>query len=72
MQYLTLENWFIHDKEMDESCLSKQFMETVDDELKKVFEVYLDEADGNVINKVHKSIQKLLKIKCEDFIKSVI
>ena len=61
-----------HDKEMDESCLSKQFMETVDDELKKVFEVYLDEADGNVINKVHKSIQKLLKIKCEDFIKSVI
>lgn len=61
-----------YDKEIDESCLSKQYMETVDDELKKVFEVYLDEADGNLINKVHKSIQKLLKVRYKDFINNFI
>lgn len=57
-----------HDKELEESKMSKDLIEKFDDEVKKVFATYLEQENGDIINKVHKSIQRLIKIKYEDFI----
>lgn len=56
------------DKEISETNLSNQYIEKIDEKIKNIFENFLDETDGKLVDKVHKSLEKLLKYKYKDFI----
>lgn len=60
-----------NDKEIEYCNLTNEFIEKIDDEIKSVFETLIDETEGELINKIHKSIQKLLKFKYEYFVNKV-
>lgn len=59
------------DKEISEINLSSQYTEKIDDEIKNTFENFLDETEGKLVNKVNKSLEKLLKCQYEDFINAI-
>ena len=40
----------------------------IDEKIKNIFENLLDETEGKLVNKVHKSLEELLKYKYKDFI----
>ena len=56
------------DKEISEINLSSQYTEKIDEKIKHIFENLLDETEGKLVNKVHKSLEELLKYKYKDFI----
>ena len=56
------------DKEIDNSDLSDQFIEKIDEKIKGTFEDCLNETDGDIINRIHKSLQKLLTYNYEKFL----
>ncbi len=58
-------------KEISEINLSSQCIEKIDDEIKNTFENFLDETEGKLVNKVNKSLEKLLKCQYEDFINAI-
>ncbi len=59
------------DKEISKIILSSQCIEKIDDEIKNTFENFLDETDGKLVDKVNKSLEKLLKCQYEDFINAI-
>lgn len=59
------------DKEISEINLSSQYTEKIDDEIKNTFENFLNETEGKLVNKVNKSLEKLLKCQYEDFINAI-
>lgn len=59
------------DKEISKIILSSQCIEKIDDEIKNTFENFLDETDGKLVDKVHKSLEKLLICQYEDFINAI-
>ena len=59
------------DKEISKIILSSQCIEKIDDEIKNTFENFLDETEGKLVNKVNKSLEKLLKCQYEDFINAI-
>lgn len=59
------------DKEISKIILSSQCIEKIDDEIKNTFENFLDKTDGKLVDKVNKSLEKLLKCQYEDFINAI-
>ena len=59
------------DKEISEINLSSQYTEKIDEKIKNIFENLLDETDGKLVDKVNKSLEKLLKCQYEDFINAI-
>lgn len=59
------------DKEISKIILSSQYIEKIDDEIKNTFENFLDKTDGKLVDKVNKSLEKLLKCQYEDFINAI-
>lgn len=59
------------DKEISKIILSSQCIEKIDDEIKNTFENFLDKTDGKLVDKVNKSLEKLLKCQYEDFINTI-
>ena len=50
---------------------TKMQQDQIDDEIKNTFENFLDETEGKLVNKVNKSLEKLLKCQYEDFINAI-
>ncbi len=59
------------EKEISEINLSSQYTEKIDEKIKNIFENLLDETDGKLVDKVNKSLEKLLKCQYEDFINAI-
>ena len=59
------------DKEISKIILSSQCIEKIDDEIKNTFENFLDKTDGKLVDKVNKSLERLLKCQYEDFINAI-
>ena len=51
--------------------MSSQYTEKIDEKIKNIFENLLDETDGKLVDKVNKSLEKLLKCQYEDFINAI-